>query len=83
MIQTHINCENVRCQICMNDHMSVGRRLEKLTGDKQHDHMGRFHSWLTKHGYEPETDHGWGTEHYFNDGLMKAYANDYKEFNKE
>ena len=81
MKQTHINCEDVRCKICMSEHFAVGEMLDKLTGDKRHDHMGKFHSWLKRNGYEPETDYGWGTESFFRDDLMEAYAEDFKNGN--
>lgn len=62
----------------MEDHLAVGNKLDELTGNDREDHMGKFHGWLKKNGINPETEHGWATEAYFDDALMQRYAEEYR-----
>lgn len=78
MLQTHKNCTNPKCTTCMADHLAVGAVLDELTGNDMVDHMGRFHKWLSDQGIEPETEHGWATESFFDDDLIQRYVDDYK-----
>ena len=79
MKQSHPNCTNHRCQVCLEEHLALGRRLDELTGESNRvDHLGRFHLWLKKNGHDPETEHGWGTEAAFDDVLIGQYATEFK-----
>jgi len=82
MKQTHKNCQDPKCKVCLEDHLAVGTRLDELCGDTgKHDHMGRFHSWLTKQGLSPETEHGWGTAAFFDDDNIAKYAEEFLRTN--
>jgi len=43
--------------------------------------MGRFHSWLTKQGLSPETEHGWGTAAFFDNDNIAKYAEEFLRTN--
>ena len=77
MLQSHKNCQIEKCRICLKEHLAVGDKLDILTGNDKVDHLGKFHSWLKRNGYNPETEFGWGTEYYFDDDLLSKYANDF------
>jgi hypothetical protein len=76
MKQSHKNCQDTHCKLCLEEHLALGGALERLTGDDKSDHLGKFHRWLGNKGIEPETEYGWGTEAYFDNDLIREYVND-------
>ena len=74
---THKNCKNQDCQVCMKDSMELMHILDYKTGDDTVDHLGKYHSYLSKHGIEPETEWGWFTEESFDDDNINAYCNNF------
>jgi hypothetical protein len=77
VVLRHINCQNADCRICMEDHLSLDSLLSELTHNYEVDHLGRYHSWLSKHGIKPETEWGWATEESFDAENIKKYVNDF------
>lgn len=75
MTNRHPNCQDDRCQICLEDHAKVSERLEELTQNYRSDLDGYFHHWLKcVKKIEPETEWGWGTSAWFDDGLIQEFA---------
>jgi hypothetical protein len=74
MILHHPNCRDADCEICMADHMALQAELERRTGDKRTDHLGKYHSWLSKNGIPAETKWGWATPEAFDDENIAAYV---------
>ncbi len=77
VILRHINCQNADCRICMEDHNSLENLLTELTHNSQVDHLGHYHSWLSKHGINPETQWGWATQEAFDSENIKKYVDDF------
>lgn len=73
-IQRHVNCEDPKCQVCLEDSQPLSDYLDEITGATTVDHLGRYHKWLSDKGIEPETEWGWWTEAVFKPENMKAYA---------
>ena len=74
MQQTHIECKDSRCRICLSDSFKLEEELISLTGIDSIDHLGKFHKWLHDQGINPETEYGWGSAAYFDDENIAAYV---------
>lgn len=75
----HPNCQDPKCWICLRDHEHLGRYLQEATQDDYTDHLGHYHSWLSAHGINPETEWGWATPAAFNPVNISAYVKDRRE----
>jgi hypothetical protein len=58
----------------MEDHEQLQQILEERTGIDTIDHLGQYHSWLSKHGISPETEYGWATPESFDEENINAYV---------
>ncbi len=73
----HKFCRNSDCKTCLDDHQTLGEKLEWLTDNDSSDHLGKYHAWLSKNGITPETEWGWATPESFLKVNMEAYADDF------
>ena len=75
VILRHPNCQESRCPICLEDHLSLGYLLNDLckTGNSI-DHLGKIHSWMSDNGKSPETEWGWATPETFSPVNVREYV---------
>lgn len=74
----HPVCRHVRCQVCLEDHLTLGRYFDGQCGTSNRvDHLGRYHSWLTRNGHQAETEFGWGHPDTFKAENIQAYIEEY------
>lgn len=79
VILHHPNCRNDDCEICLNDHYSLGELLdEKCETGNRIDHLGKMHLWMTRSGLQAETEWGWATPQTFKKSNIDAYVQAYK-----
>ena len=72
---THTDCPNHKCELCMDEHLKLGRYLDVLCGTKNRiDHLGKIHLWMSKNGKEPETEYGWASSETFEPENISAYV---------
>ena len=79
MKRSHPRCENNRCALCLDEHLDLGKELDRRTGIDTVDHLGKFHKWLSDQGINPETGHGWGSAAYFDEENISNYVSTWKE----
>ena len=75
----HPNCTDTDCRICFEDHFYLDEYLEMKTGNDQVDHLSKLYTWMSRHGYAPETEWGWATPEAFTSRVIDAYAEDFDE----
>lgn len=75
----HPNCQNNNCWICLQDHERLGQYLAEAANNDTVDHLGKYHSWLSTHDIDPETEWGWATPEAFDPSNISAYVKEYSE----
>ena len=78
----HKNCKTHGCDSCLADTDYLRIYLEKMTNNRNIDHLSRYYHWLSGRGIEPETEYGWPTEEVFDEFYIRGYINDFKELGK-
>ena len=74
MKQQHINCQDIKCSICLSDAEKLEKYLDRQTGTENRvDHLGKYHKWLNDNGINPETEFGWFSSDAFNDENIQNY----------
>jgi len=76
---THPYCTNDRCLVCLDDHLSLGKYLDKQTGRNDLDHLGKYHKWLSDNGIPNETEYGWAHPDAFLIENIRSYISRYTD----
>lgn len=77
--QTHVNCQDSRCKVCLDDSDRLSLYFDRITGLTNIDHLSHYHKWLGDNGINPETEWGWWTEDVFKPENLEAYTKQYEE----
>jgi len=78
-VQRHINCDNTRCYVCLEDTCTLETELAERTclEKKYCDHLGKYRTWLDHNNIPAETEHGWFTEEVFYEENISNYVTEW------
>ena len=75
MKQSHIDCQNSRCQICLGDSYKLEARLiEQTNTGRKFDLLGRYHKWLSDNKIPNETEWGWFSQDTFKEENINNFC---------
>jgi hypothetical protein len=71
----HINCEDNRCNVCLEDGEELMRFLEKEIGQGNIDYLGEYRYWLDniKKVEGVETEFGWFSQKVYDKNLIDEF----------
>ena len=78
MKQRHIDCQDARCRVCLDDAFRLEKRLEDEMGTGNRiDVLGRYRRWMDDKDIPAETEWGWSTSEVYQEENIKAFVRDW------
>ena len=76
----HINCQDTKCPVCLNDAVKLEKLLQEKTGTgNKYDLLGKYHKWLADNGIPNETEWGWPSVETYDDDNIERFCEGFKK----